>query len=112
VWEEDGWRERLRLPEDSQDVGFGWSVEQVAAFPTVRLSDLLAYGEAVRARTVGYLEHADPATMDDMVESDVFGDTSVGNRIAHLIIELAEHIGQIDYIRGLLRSVGPRDCSE
>ena len=101
VWEEEGWHQKLKLPQDQQDVGFGWSAERVAAFPQLRLADLLAYGEAVRARTMDYLENADPATMYDIVKSDVFGDTSAGNRIAHLIVELAEHIGQIDYIRGL-----------
>ena len=106
IWEEAGWHERLKLLEDPQDVGFGWSAEQVAAFPHVRLADLLAYGEAVRARTVDYLENADPATMGNIVKSDVFGDTSAGNRIAHLIVELAEHIGQVDYIRGLRHSEG------
>jgi len=105
VWEEGRWHEKLHLPEDPQDVGFGWSAERVAAFPRVRLSDLLAYGDAVRARTMDYLQNADLARMDDIVKSDVFGDTSAANRIAHLIVELAEHIGQIDYIRGLQQGV-------
>jgi hypothetical protein len=112
VWEQGGWAERLDLPEDPQDVGFGWSAEQVAAFPRVRLTDLLAYGKAVRARTMDYLENAAPATMHDAVKSDVFGDTSAGNRIAHLIVELAEHIGQIDYIHGLRKGVRPMNRRE
>ncbi len=49
-----------------------------------------------------YLQNADPAKMDEIARSDVFGDTSVGNRISHLIVELAEHTGQIDYIRGMM----------
>lgn len=36
-----------------------------------------------------------------MLKSDVFGDISAGDRVAHLIVELAEHTGQIDYMRGL-----------
>ena len=107
VWEEGRWYERLNLPHDPQDVGFGWTAAQVNAFPRVRLDDLLAYGEAVRARTLDYLQNVKPAKMDDIVESDVFGDTSVGNRISHLIVELAEHTGQIDYIRGLHKGVSP-----
>jgi len=107
VWEEGRWYERLNLPHDPQDVGFGWTAEQVAAFPHIRLSDLLAYGEAVRARTLDYLQNVKPAKMDDIVESDVFGDTSVGNRIRHRIVGRAGHTGQIDYIRGLHKGVSP-----
>ena len=104
VWEEDGWPEKLKLPDDPQDVGFGWSAERVAAFPRVNLGDLLAYGDVVRARTLDFLGNADNAILDTIVPSDVYGDTSAGNRIAHLIVELAEHIGQIDYIRGLVQA--------
>jgi len=106
VWEEVRWHQKLNLPQDPQDVGFGWSAEQVAAFPRVRLGDLLAYGEAVRARTLDFLRNADYVIIGAIVTSDVFGDTSAGNRISHLIVELAEHIGQIDYIRGLVRGQG------
>ena len=109
VWEEGKWYERLDLPHDPQDVGFGWSAEQVDAFPRVRLGDLLSYGEAVRARTLDYLRNADYGIMGAIVTSDVFGDMSVGNRISHLIVELAEHIGQIDYIRGLISRLSNAD---
>ena len=107
VWEEGRWYERLNLPHDPQDVGFGWTAAQVNAFPRVRLGDLLAYSEAVRARTLDFLRNADCAIMGAIVTSDVFGDTSACNRISHLIAELAEHTGQIDYIRGLHKGVSP-----
>lgn len=104
VWETERWHERLGLPADPQDVGFGWTAEQVAAFPRVKLRDLLAYRQAVRARTLDFLRQADDAVFRAIVPSDVFGDTSAGNRIAHLIVELAEHVGQIGYLKGLINS--------
>ena len=109
IWEEGKWHERLELPQDPQDVGFGWTAAQVNAFPRIKLGDLLAYGEAVRARTFDFLRNADYGIMGAIVTSDVFGDMSVGNRISHLIVELAEHIGQIDYIRGLISRLSNAD---
>ena len=66
---------------EPQGVGFGWSVEQVVAS----------------------FESAGHAILDARV---VFGGMSAGNRIAHLAVQLAEHAGQIDYIRGVVQSQG------
>lgn len=103
VWESEKWYEKLNLPDDPRVTGFGYTAEQVASFPTVRLSDLLAYGEAVRARSVNYLRNVDLARFDETVKSRLFGEVSIGNLISHMLIELAQHVGQIAYIRGLVK---------
>jgi len=106
VWESERWHEKLNLPDDPKVTGFGYTAEQVASFPSVQLRDLIAYGEAVRASTVDYLRSLDPAKFDEIVKSRLFGEVSIGNLIGHLLIEIAQHVGQIAYIRGLVREQG------
>ena len=103
VWESESWPKKLGLPDDPRATGWGYTAEQVAAFPGVRLSDLLQYVSAVRARTVDYLQRAGPATFDQEVKSRVLGETTVGLMIAHLIAEVCQHAGHVCFIRGLIR---------
>lgn len=104
IWETENWPEKLNLPDDPKVTGFGYSTEQVVSFPAVQLQDLLAYGEAVRARVIDYLRNVDLAKFDEIIKSRLFGEVSIGNLIGHLLVEIAEHIGQIAYIRGLARA--------
>jgi len=106
VWEAGKWHEKLNLPEDPRVTGFGYTAEQVDNFPRVRLRDLLGYAEAVRARTVEYLNSVNPARFDEIVKSRIFGEVSAGSLISHLVVEIAQHVGQIGYIRGLMKGPG------
>ncbi len=103
VWESEKWHEKLNLPDDPRITGYGYTAEQVDSFPAVQLRDLLAYGEAVRVRTLDYVRQLDPAKFDEIVKSRIFGEVAIGNLIGHLLCELAQHVGQIAYIRGLAR---------
>ena len=105
VWESEKWHEKLNLPADPRIIGYGYTAEQIASFPPVQLKDLLAYGEAVRARTVDYLRNLDPAKFDE-TKSGIFGEFSISDRIRHLIAEIDEHVAQIAHIRGLLKGRG------
>jgi len=106
VWESERWHEKLNLSEDPKVTGFGYTAEQVTGFPPVPLRDLMAYGEAVRAETVDYLHNLDPAKFDEIVKSRLFGEVSIGTLISHLLIELAQHVGQIAYIREIVKEQG------
>jgi hypothetical protein len=101
VWEAERWYEKLNLPDDPRITGYGYSAEQVDSFPDVQLTDLLSYGEAVRARSVDYLRSLDPARFDEIVKSRLLGEVSIGSLISHMLVELSQHAGQISYIRGL-----------
>jgi len=103
VWESEKWHEKLNLPDDPRIIGFGYTAEQVDNFPRVQLSDLLAYGEAVRARTLEFLRNVDPARLDEIVKSRIFGEVSIGHLIVILICDRLQHVGQMAYLRGLIR---------
>jgi uncharacterized damage-inducible protein DinB len=103
LWESGRWHEKMDLPEDPKVTGFGYTAEQVAGFPSVQVSDLMAYSEAVRADTAEYLRNMDAARLDEKVTSRLLGEVSIGSLISHLVVELAQHVGQIAYVRGLVR---------
>ena len=103
VWETERWHDKLDLPEDPRVNGYGYTAEQVDKFPRVQLRDLLAYGEAVQARALAYIQSLDPPGFDEIVKTHFFGDVSVAHMISHLLIEMAQHVGQMAYIRGLMK---------
>jgi len=108
VWESGRWHEKTGLSDDPRVIGFGYTAEQVAGFPPVALRDLVAYGEAVRAETTAYLRGLEPDKLDEIVTSRFFGEVSIGSLVSHLIVELAQHAGQVAYIRGLLTEQSSR----
>lgn len=103
VWVSEKWHQKLNLPE--RDGGYGYSAEQVADFPVPELKDLLGYGEAVRAQTVGYLKATTPDKFNEVIQTRAFGELAIGNIFAHLLCEITQHIGQIAYLRGLQRGL-------
>ena len=106
VWESEKWHEKLNVTDDPRITGFNYTAEQIDSFPPVQLQDLLGYGEAVRARTVDYLRNIDSARFDETLKSRIFGEATVGDRVSHIISEIAQHVGQIAYIRGLAKGQG------
>ena len=100
------------------DGGAHYTAEQVATFVVPDLKELLAYAEAVRKETVIYLNGLKPEDLDEKVilpprpapmvsaagqpprQWPPFNPV-VGLMLAHEVTHLAEHAGEISYIRGL-----------
>lgn len=104
VWVSEKWYEKLNLPENPQDVGYGYTAEQVAAFPVPELEDLLEYAEATRGQTVGYVKAMSAESLDKVTHTP-FGELTIGQVFAILLCEITQHIGQIAYLRGLQRGL-------
>ncbi len=103
LWVSEKWYQKLNLPET--DSGYGYTAEQVAAFPVPELEDLLEYAEAVRARTVEYLKAMTPGKFDEVIQTRFLGEATIGKIFALLLCEITLHIGQIAYLRGLQRGL-------
>ncbi len=101
VWETDKWYDRLGLP--ATDTGSGYTVEQVQAFKAPELADLMAYFEAVRAKTNEYAASLTPAICDQKVQWGRMGEFSIGALMALVANHASQHIGEISYIRGQQR---------
>ncbi|HEY40593.1 MAG TPA: DinB family protein [Dehalococcoidia bacterium] len=97
LYEADGWMEKLGTPPDS---GYGYTVEQLNSWPVPKLEDLRGYADAVRQSTLAYLEQLTPEKMLELVRPDRPPDT-IGQVLIRISTEIALHMGQIDYLRGL-----------
>jgi uncharacterized damage-inducible protein DinB len=97
----DGWAQRLGLPPDTTDIGYGHTSEQVAGVQPNTADDLLAYLDAVHTRTLVYLETVDAAELDRIVDYRWDPPVSAGVRIVSVINDCMQHAGQANYVRGL-----------
>jgi len=102
VYTDQGWREKLGIP--AREMGFGYTEEQLKAWPVPKLEDLRGYASAVHENTLAFLESLTPEMLPDMPRPDNPEQTT-GKILAHLITEIALHAGQIDYLRGVHRGL-------
>ena len=102
VWERDGWHTRLGMPQ--RDIGFGYTAEEVRNLEQFDMSDMLDYYDSVRIETYKFL--------DSLSESDLSTEPhpkrpgySIAQMFSHVMIEEAQHVGQVAYLRGLQRGL-------
>ncbi len=100
VWE-SGWADRFALPLPAGDHGYGHSPEQVGQ---VRASaELLAgYYDEVSARTATYLSTLGPDDLDAVVDERWDPPVTLGVRLVSVVNEVNQHVGQANYVRGLI----------
>ncbi len=105
IWESDGWSTRLGI-EASRN-GYGDTAEDVADFPDLTIEQIDAYWLASRAHLLAVIEGlgADDleTTYPDRGREPA---PTVAWALARIPVEISQHIGQIAYIRGLLRGPG------
>ena len=99
VWERDGWAQKLGLPE--RDSGFGFTAEQVTDMPPFSLDDLMAYYGTVREEAFRCIDSLTAQDLDMKIVMNPEWEDTVGGILAHLIVEEAQHVWQVAYIRGM-----------
>ena len=101
AWIAEGWAERFGLPFAPDEHGYGMSSDDVAR---VRAgADLLAgYYDAVAARTAAYVATVTPADLDRVVDEAWDPPVTLGVRLVSVVNEVNAHLGQAQYVRGLL----------
>ncbi|MBM2824483.1 MAG: hypothetical protein HW402_147 [Dehalococcoidales bacterium] len=101
VWELEKWYEKLNLA--SSETGGGYTPEQVVAFRVPELKELMAYTGAVQARTLEYLKAMTDEELAKVVDLPRLGNPTVGVLFTLIITHLAQHAGEISYLRGVQR---------
>ena len=104
VWNRDGWDEKLGLPE--RDNGFGYTAEQVANFPKFDLDGLMSYYSAVRTDALKLIDSLNSEDLERVPNPERNPDHTIAKILSHVMIEEAQHVGQIAYLRGLQRGMG------
>ena len=77
------------------------------AMPKCDIGDLMKYYRAARKTTLAHLEAMKPEDLDRTYfhprrQIEVTGAWVLG----HIIVEESQHLGQIAYLRGLMRGIG------
>jgi uncharacterized damage-inducible protein DinB len=104
VWQTDKWFQKMNVPEN--EAGSHYTVDQVNAFPVPDYKQLLAYHEAVRAKTVEYVTGLQPSDLDRKLTIMPFpGDTNVAAILSLVVLHSTQHFGEMSYIRGIYRGM-------
>jgi len=105
IWVKDRWYEKFDRPGDPMETGLGHSTEQVSAFKAPEVAVLMAYYNAVLECTSAFFDGLTEEYLDRKMEHPIF--PTVGARlIAMQGTNIIHHIGQIAYLRGLLKGKG------
>ena len=101
VWSSAGWHKRFGLPFSEKATGYGHSRDDV---DTVHVSaDLLVgYAQAVSEVTLRYVQELTDADLDRVVDSSWDPPVTLAVRLVSVIGDDLKHLGQAEYVRGLL----------
>ncbi|RJQ75538.1 MAG: DinB family protein [Desulfobacteraceae bacterium] len=80
-------------------------MEQVSAFKVPPCKDLIAYYDAVRAKTKECLRGMQPEELDRNISLGNFGELPVATIFSFIVTHASQHIGEISYLRGLHRGL-------
>lgn len=99
VW--PGWRERISVPFDDKDTGYGHDADDVDA---VRVGGeaLAGYHAEVDALTRRYLDRLDADELARVVDTHWDPPVTVSVRLVSVIGDALQHLGQAAYVRGLV----------
>lgn len=104
LWISNKWHVKFNRTADPQDLGFGHNSEDLAAFKSPDVQVLLDYHHAVLEQTKRYVSGLSEAALEKELDNPRW--PTVGARLEGLISDNYQHVGQIAYIRGLLKGRG------
>jgi hypothetical protein len=102
VYARGGWAERLALPLEVTDTGYGHTAEQVAAVRVDGPDLLVGYHDAVARETSAYVSTVDAAELDRVIDDRWDPPVTVGVRLVSVIDDVLQHLGQARYVRGIV----------
>jgi uncharacterized damage-inducible protein DinB len=104
IWEADGWGEKFGMQGEPPR----FAPENVNTFDPKDFETLMGYFHSVAEKTAEVFKDLDESDLDRMIESTMPGrpPRSVGARLGIILDDNIQHIGQIAYLRGLIRGHG------
>lgn len=116
LWESEKWYQKLG--KDIKDDGAHYTADQLPKISFSNVKDLLVYTDAVRAKTLEYVNGLKEADFERKFNIPAFGpplppgapprppmEVTVGVMLLNTIIHLVQHTGECSYIRGLKRGM-------
>lgn len=102
IYESEGWQKLLGTPE--KESGVRYDEEKLKSWSKPEKDKVKQYASAARTKTLEYLDSLDEMDYGKEIR---LGDRvfTVQDSLTHLITEIALHVGQIDYLRGMIRGL-------
>ncbi|MET0449335.1 MAG: DinB family protein [Aeromicrobium sp.] len=101
VWTAGGWYDRFDLPFEPDATGYGQSADDVDAVSTTA-ELLVGYAEAVTAATREFVSALTDDDLDRVVDDSWDPPVTLGARLVSVIGDDLKHLGQAEYVAGLL----------
>lgn len=102
VWRSAGWVGRFALPYPPDVHGYGMSAEDVGAFRLDDPSLLTGYHADVHGLTLALVESLTPDRCEQVIDRSWDPPVTVGVRVVSVLDDAARHLGQAEYLRGLV----------
>jgi hypothetical protein len=103
AWLADGWVDRFDLPYPPETHGWSMSPADVGRFTVADVDLFAGYHGAVDARTTSLLQRLDAAGYARVVDDRWDPPVTVGIRLVSVLDDAAKHLGQAEYVRGLVQ---------
>ena len=104
VWMKDEWYTKFNRAPDPSDSGSGHKSEDVAAFKSPDVVTLLEYHRAVLEQSKQYIGSLSLTELGRKIDHPVF--PTVGAFLVIVLNDNIQHVGQVAYLRGLLKGAG------
>ena len=101
VWVTNGWARSFGLDPEPSNLGYGHRAADVAAVRPESDTALLAYLDAVDARTRELLEQLTASDLDRVVDDRYDPAVTLGVRLISVADDCLQHVGQANYLRGM-----------
>ena len=102
LYESEGGREKLGTP--AKVTGWQYTAEELKDWTAPDINVLKEYADSVRADTLRYFESIPASELSEVPRPERSPD-SVGAIVSRISTEIALHIGQIAYLRGIQRGL-------
>ena len=103
VWNTQDFAQRLNLGPAADSIGYGHTAEEARSIETDDADLLLAYLQASTDALVAYIRMLSDTDLDDVIDESWDPPVTRGVRIASIIDDAAQHIGQAAYVLGMPR---------
>ena len=103
VWSLNNWSKKLNIKEN--DYGKGYIKEDISNLPDMNISDILKFYKQQREQSLIVIEELADEDLNKNYKR-ITGEFKKGYWIlGHVLVEESQHLGQIAYIRGIIKGL-------
>lgn len=104
IWERDGWSGRLGIYYSG--AGAGMTMDEIREMGRIDVAVVMEYYRSIREETSGYFENVMRENdLSRVIEHTKFRGWTGAQVLGRLLCEEAEHLGQIEYLRGMMKGL-------